>query len=343
MRILLVYPGPKHSTYDVAHGYEKALAAAGAEVWPFYYHNYLGFYDAALNQCISNGSDYRREMGDHAIMAGERVAIAAVDAVPDVALIIAGGALHRRAYDLLDKLNIPIALLLTESPYVDDLQTQIINQGHVAGVLTNELMSVATFMTNTRARVQYLPHSYDQEIHKPEGDQIPGEVFFHGTLWPERADLFKPLEALRYNVEIGGYELSEALNCKPCSIISNADMAAHYRGCKIALNHHRQYTDGHAALPPAWSLGPRAFEIAACGAFQLCDDTRGELSKQFGDTVATYHSPDDLRDKIAFYMEHETERQRMAEAARSRVHGCSFVDRAKKIVIPFLQEVLDGR
>jgi spore maturation protein CgeB len=75
----------------------------------------------------------------------------------------------------------------------------------------------------------------------------------------------------------------------------------------------------------------------------LCDDTRGELSKQFGDTVATYHSPDDLRDKIAFYMEHETERLQMAGAARARVQGCSFVDRAQKIVIPFLQEVLDGR
>jgi spore maturation protein CgeB len=59
--------------------------------------------------------------------------------------------------------------------------------------------------------------------------------------------------------------------------------------------------------------------------------------------VATYHSPDDLRDKIAFYMEHEAARLQMAQAARARVQGCAFADRAQKIVIPFLQEVIDGR
>ena len=48
MKILLTYPGPRHSTYDVARGYEKALRGLGHEVDAFPYHHYLDFYGVAL-------------------------------------------------------------------------------------------------------------------------------------------------------------------------------------------------------------------------------------------------------------------------------------------------------
>jgi len=95
------------------------------------------------------------------------------------------------------------------------------------------------------------------------------------------------------------------------------------------------YLDRHEAQ----SLGPRAYEIAACGAFQLCDDKRTELWSVFGDSVATYSDADDLRDQVTYYLKHDRERQEMAQEARARVEGCTFQDRAREIVIPALKTI----
>jgi spore maturation protein CgeB len=111
------------------------------------------------------------------------------------------------------------------------------------------------------------------------------------------------------------------------------------------LNHHRTFVgvDGveiHIAPGTAWSIGPRAFEIAACGAFQLCDDTRPELAEVFGDTVATYSSAEDLRNQIGYYLAHDDEREEMAWRSYCRVQGCTFEARAREIVIPVLEEAI---
>jgi spore maturation protein CgeB len=90
----------------------------------------------------------------------------------------------------------------------------------------------------------------------------------------------------------------------------------------------------------AYSLGPRAFEIAACGAFQLCDDTRPELREIFDDTVATYTDGRDLQSTTAYYLAHDAKRQEMAQEARRRVAPCSFLNRAREIVVPELERLI---
>src|SRR4030065_2583401 len=96
-------------------------------------------------------------------------------------------------------------------------------------------------------------------------------------------------------------------------LVDNAELIKYYCGTKIALNHHRTIVGKDSRgeelhIDQAYSLGPRAYEIAACGAFQLCDDTRPELQEVFGDSVATYRDGGDLRDKIAYYLSHDDER-----------------------------------
>jgi spore maturation protein CgeB len=63
----------------------------------------------------------------------------------------------------------------------------------------------------------------------------------------------------------------------------------------------------------------RHFEIAGCGGFQLtyyCED----LERHFviGDEVAVYLDPDDLVDKVRFYLAHDEERERIAAAGYER-------------------------
>jgi spore maturation protein CgeB len=126
-------------------------------------------------------------------------------------------------------------------------------------------------------------------------------------------------------------------------------MAKLYNGTRIAINHNRTICgvdpDGireaeHISPGEAYSLGPRTYEIAACGAFQLSDNSRKEMYDLFGDSIAVYNDADDLQAKVDYYLTHENERQEMADEAHARVQGCTYENRVRKVLLPFLKEVL---
>jgi len=338
MRILILYPGATHSTYDVAQGCYKALHARNdVVVDAFFYHNFLGFYNKSFTHWQTLHPEQHRGLDDSAYWTASHVTAHVVEFAPDVVLVVAGGALHRRAYDLIHRLHIPTVLLLTESPYIDATQTTIAQVGRVTACLTNDAYSVQPLAAATALPVRYLPHSYDPDIHRPDGEAVPSDVFFHGTLWPERERLLAPLFG-RPGVTITGYTLDAV---HTTDILDNTTLAAHYRGTKIALNHHRTCGDtGDIAPTAAYSLGPRAFEIAACGAFQLCDNTRPELAALFGGSVPIYQDAADLQDKINYFLVHPEERRARAAQARQAVQGCTFAARADKILMPLLREVI---
>lgn len=346
MRVLIAYPGHKFSTWDVAVGYESALRELGHVVQSFDYHTRLAFYANALTYFQVENKDFERSDGDYSVLASEAIAIEAIDFVPDVVLVITGTALHRRGYDLLNRLSIPIAVLLTESPYADEVHAPILEKGHVAVAFTNEKNSVATLSEDAGVPVHYLPHSFDPERHKREKVHkvYDSNVFFFGTLWEERKRLFEGLKGKRgYRVDGVDPALDGVSDTPP---IPNSEMAKWYNGTKIAINHHRTFcgvaNDGserHIKMP-AFSLNPRAFEIAACGTFQLCDDSRGELRAIFADTVATYNTPLDLTWQLDYYLSKDKERRDMAGEAHLIVQECTFANRAKTIIEPILMETI---
>lgn len=361
MRILLSYPGHMFSTYDVAAGYEKALKALGHELRVFDYHLRIDLWAGMLtlrDEKLEGKAKRFKPLAtppNISILASEGLILEAVDFVPDVVLIINGMQLHRKAYDLLKRLSLPVVLILTESPYCDVDQGVIVKKGWVKAALTNDRNSVKP-LEETGAVIRYLPHSYDPEIHKPRpqlrGKQFDSDLFFHGTMYPERVEMLSPLEELidDYEIEVGGVDPNWTDAPDFDDIWTNQDLAYHYAATKIALNMHRTIigTNGdglqriglqHIETGQAYSLGPRAYEIAACGAFQLSDDTRPELHDVFGDTVATYHDAQDLIDKVKYYLANEGEREQMAAAALERVKPCSFENRAVEILIPTIEEV----
>ena len=341
MRILLIYPGATWSPFDVATGYEAALRALGHEVHTFDYHtqykytlDYLGWLS------VNHGLTFPLDAPQ--VLASERVAIEILDHVPEVIINIMGVGLHRRAYLHAYQLGVPMALLLTESPYADELQAKVINKGHVSLAFANDKSSVGPLTEACDVPIMYLPHSFDPARHYPH--QVNGEhqtdVFFYGTDWPERKALIDSLDLSAYNaaVNVATFDRNSSI---PPEVIENDDMVLWYSGTKIALNHHRTVMmDGTGQAVNPYSLGPRAFEISASGAFQLCDDARPELREVFGDSVATYSDPDDLQGKIDYYLAHEAERCEMAAAALERVQPCSFLNRAREIVVPALEQLI---
>lgn len=354
MKVLLTYPGSAFSTYDVAHGYEGALRRAGHEVHTFNYHDQLAFYQESLKFWQKENQNFNPHPHMFLIMASERLIIDVIDFVPDIVLIISGYLLHRRAFDMVYKLGVPIVLLLTESPYQDDSQALMIKKGHVDLAFTNDKSS----MGNLPGLRAYLPHSYDPSIHYPVevNRRYETDVFFHGTLWPERRELLSGLADLgpgeRGSVIISGFDPCKQPKAESArkDLIDNVELAKWYNGSKICINHHRTFVgtdedgDQRHINGKAWSLGPRAYEIAACGAFQLCDNSRPELKEVFGDTVATYRNRTDLEDKIGYYLSHKSEREDMAQGAFNKLLRCSFDARTKRILMPAIKSfVSSGR
>lgn len=351
MRILLTYPGPGYSTFDVAHGYDKALRALGHDVHSFDHGGWMRFYDISLGLWQQYQPDAELPLNAPRVLAAEHVVIEAVDVVPDVILIVTAMGMHRRAFDLMGRLGLPIAVLLTESPYEDSVQTLVMRKGHISLAFTNERTSAERLEQASGIRTLYLPHAYDDTRHYPRnvnGD-YQTDLFFWGTLWPRRAEMVKRINQMPYNVKAGGIwpyaSNREEAQASVRGVIDNAEMPLWYSGTRVALNHHREFctvaNDAEQYLDrgEAESLGPRAYEIAACGAFQLCDDTRAELGDVFGNSVATYSDTDDLMDKAAYYLARDAEREEMARAARERVRGCTFIKRAREIVVPALEEI----
>jgi spore maturation protein CgeB len=350
MRILVVYPGHAHSTIDVAVGYEDALRELGHEVHGYNYHNSLSFYMGSLDYWEKTNPDFKRMDGDFLILASERLAVEAIDFVPDVVLVVCGMALHRRGYELIDRLALPIFIMFTESPYADETQAQVgLRAPGIRGLFVNDKSSIKRIWDETDIESEYLPHSYDPKKHYVYPGQKNRDVYFHGTLWPERMTIFSKLIESKngYNIHIDGIDPAisvEDYEENGVNTVPNEELARNYSLSRISINHHRTLMgvtdDGtQQHIRTAYSLGPRAYEIAACGGFQLCDDDRPELREIFGDTVATYSGSDNLLEQVTYYLRHEDEREAMAEQAREKVLACTFKDRAEKILVPFIEEV----
>lgn len=360
MKILLVYPGTRYSTYDVARGWETALKELGHEVIDFPSHDWVQFFilafaawkaDTEQRIGIKNSKEYDA-IG--AVMASEQLIPRTMATEPDAMLFVTGNLIPPHVYKMIDKLNVPRVVILTESPYDDDVQLEILRMGRFDAAFTNDKISVRLLRERAGIPVEYLPHSFCPTRHGPgEPDEdYWTDAYFHGTMFPERRRLFERYLGRRYggngNYDKWGVFISPHLpGADENQILTNEELVLYYQATSIGLNHHRtsngtwEGPESHINYGGAWSIGPRAYEIAACGAFQLCDDARPELREVFGDSVATYKmdDADDLEDKLDYYLTHDDEREAMAETAYERVQGCRFIDRARNILLPVLETI----
>jgi spore maturation protein CgeB len=169
--------------------------------------------------------------------------------------------------------------------------------------------------------VFHVDKAFDPLVHRPMPvtpeirARLGGEVGFIG--WPEAAREASMLHLARHGVPVRIWGPWERLRLPQPRLriegrpLWSDDYASALSAFRINLCFLRKVNrDRHTT---------RSVEIPACGGFMLAERTEEHLALFEEDVEAVYFSTDEeLLDKVRWYLAHENERARIAEAGRKR-------------------------
>lgn len=154
---------------------------------------------------------------------------------------------------------------------------------------------------------------YPHELSAEEKTEYSADVSFVGTLVPDNLyrERVQTLEALRdFDLGIWSvHDIPESLRPYYRGGALGHSMMKVLSGGKITINTHGDFM--------RYGGNMRLFEAAGAEAFQIVDDRPG-IHEWFtdGEHLVIYRDIDDLREKVAYYLDHPEECQKIAKAAR---------------------------
>lgn len=338
MNVLCIHPGHLFATADVFDGLCAGLRANGVEPIEYRFDRIARMFYGLIKGAELSGAivpDADASPSDFARWLGASDALAmALDHEVAAVIVVNGLLVPPERMVLFRKLGIPIGCIGTEAPYQSDREVKVAPA--YTHWFTNERRETWRFSRLTHAA--YLPHAYNPERHAtgPASPDHESDVVFVGSGFPERQRLIQGVNWSGIRLALHG-TLWEG-KAQGEGVISNSEACDWYRGAKIVLNHHRTSTyhadDQHIPIGSAESLGPRDYEVAACGAFQISDDSRPEYGEVFGSAAVTYRAGDsaDLEALIRYYLTHDDERLALAAAQHEAVLPHSWQARAADVL-----------
>lgn len=332
MRILFVSASVDFSIGDVSRGYRAALQRSGHEIADYVMPARYAYHMKAMP------TEMHRDQNFVAKQASENIVLEAMYHKADLVIIISGLNVHPIALWLLGEVGIPVAVVFTESPYDDSHQAQWLDMSVENGKADITVFTNDAYSAMMNKEWHFLPPAYDPMFHHP-ADPDPDtacDVIIVGTGWPER-QLF--LESVNWDgINLKLFGVWPGLKDNPSSpifrfyrpaLVDNAVIAGIYNSAKVNINFHR---NSRTAVTP----GPRVYELAACGAFQISDPRDG-LVKMFAHSVPTFTTPKELEDLIRYYLNSDADRLALAYFAQTRVQGNTF-DHRVSTMMSVLQE-----
>jgi spore maturation protein CgeB len=206
---------------------------------------------------------------------------------------------------------------------------------HYDIVFTNKTQNVARYQALGAPVAHFIPSAYEASIHKPVPDDksLYGEmlaVSFVGTYDHSRDRYIEAVGWDRLNIWGNGWRryhhyLKNSEHIVPRAVYTNefADVVSHSR---INLGLLREEADDRHTI--------RTFEIPACGGFQLAP-RNDEILRFFDENreIACFGSPEELKDKVDYYLAHESERKKIAEAGYQKCVKAknSYYDRVSEM------------
>jgi spore maturation protein CgeB len=356
VRVLLVGAGAAFSTRDVEDGYRAALREVlGDDLYFYDLGSRLSLAQKWLNMLWrARGKDPAQRPGwpDAIYRGGVEALEMALRFRVDWVFAISGMFFHPDVLIMLRDAGKRTAVLFTESPYEDEQQARMASL--VDMCWTTERTSVER-LAQANPNVRYIRHAYDPARHRPDLPldlSLPAhDVVFVGSGFPERIELLKSVDWS--GIDLGLYGEWGLLGSRAklreyvrAGAVTNETTTGLYRRARIGLNLHRSsmaYGRHAPRVAHAESLNPRAYELAACGLFQVTDP-RAEVAETFGDAVPTF-APGELEQLLRKYLQDSPARRYSARRARQAILPHTFAARAATVLAdleafedgPFLQ------
>ena len=331
-RVLLVEPGPDFSVADVADGWRAGLEANGCDVRSVPLGEYLGYFAAAQTAAGVDVESWH----DVADMVQPVIRSAAFEWWPDLTVVVSGFYVSARTLNLLRARNLPTVIIFTESPYEDRDQAPL--AAFADAVIVNDPTNLDLFREHNK-HTYYLPHGWNPAKHyrRKVGPDYASDVCFVGSAFPSRIELLEAVDWSGIDLALAGhwsplrddsplrqYVAHDIDQCCP-----NDETVKLYSGTKASLNIYRKEAQ-RPDLVDGWAMGPREVELAALGTFYITEP-RGENRERFS-FVPTFDGPDDLSEKLRWWLAHDDDRTEVARKAQAAVAGQTFTEHAKRVL-----------
>jgi spore maturation protein CgeB len=272
----------------------------------------------------------------YTVSAEQDAASLAAQLKPDLVLVLQGDSFPIHQVNALRTMGCKTAVWFTDDPYVTDLTKNIAPHYHY--VFTQELSCLSYYKKLGCAQVHYLPLAVNTKVFHYQKEVVskPIDVCFMGAGWNNRISLFDELAPYlsTINAIIVGSLWERLKNYHLLfdkirfGFLPPEESSRLINQSKIVINNHRAHDDStlfslNSNNLPGYSVNPRTFEISACCAFQL-SDVRQELYRYYevGKEIVTYSSPEDLFEKIKYYLVNEEERNRISQKAYMKTLKC---------------------
>lgn len=344
LRILAVHPGASWATADVFWGLYHGLQYHDIEVFPYRLDERIPTAKASLAIEWRSKKRHQPDLApvnnaDILYKAGIGALEMALRKQVDVVLIVSAMLLHPDVITRLKQAGLRVVVLFTESPY--DVEQELRVAAMVDGGWTHERSVVSRFRA-VNPCFGYLPHGWDPLVHRtdtPIDDSVPAhDVVFVGTGFRER---YRWFNAINWSgIDLGLYGtwdtrlLKKYVRPHVRGLVENERAALLYRRAKIGLNLYRTskgFGGNASAITHAESVNPRAYELAACGAFFL-SEFRSESAEVFGDLVPTFRSPIEAAALMRLWLKNESERRQVAAQLPACVAEASWIERTKTVL-----------
>lgn len=335
MRVLMIEPGPNFSVQDVHVGWNEALLESGCTVASLNLNDRLDFYSQAALE--KNGKWEPAFDRDAAVqMAALGIKAAFFDFVPDVVLVTSCFFVPAPLLEQMRRRGAKVVLLLTESPYEDDIQ--LARAAYADVCILNDPTNLDRFRDVCPA-AYYQPHAYRPALHRPHDVEAAykSDVAFVGTGFESRVAFLERIDWSGIDLFLGGNwrGLAEdsplrgfvAHDVDDC--MDNTQTADAYAGTKASFNLYRvEAEDAHKG--EGWACGPREVELAATGCW-FARQHRPESDDLFP-MLPTFGTPGELADQLRWALAHDTERHAAATAARAVIADRTFKNSASRLL-----------
>lgn len=257
---------------------------------------------------------------------GENLAQIAAAFRPDLMLTMHGFAFPLEQLAEIRGQGIATAIWFTDDPYYSEWSSSVAPQFDY--VFTLETSCVPFYRNLGCTQVYELPFAVNPCVFYPKRADLSqrSEICFIGSAFRNRSEMIDRIAPFlskrktfisglwwdrlkQYPLLSGKIRLGQWMDPETT--------AEYYNGADIVINLHRAGDDPelnrNSLGLPALSINPRTFEINGCAAFQL-SDVRAELNRFYvpGSEIETYASPEELMEKLDYYLRHEEERREIA-------------------------------